>query len=87
MGEEAKRVNKEIELFPVTIFPNPCSSEAAWLAVACEPDTVPGEATRSCVVLHFWRRQPQCPPIGQGDTPDAALNALLSQLSMRGQPR
>lgn len=69
--------------WPVTIFPNPCTGEIAWLALACEPAEVPPEVSTSCLVLSYWRRQRHCPPIGEGETPNAALANLMATLSRR----
>ena len=69
--------------WPVTIFPNPCIGEIPWLALACEPGEVPPEVTSSCLVLNYWRRQRNCPPIGEGETPNAALADLMAALSRR----
>jgi len=69
--------------WPVTIIPNPCSGEIAWIALACEPSEVPPEVTSSCLMLSYWRRQRTCPPVGEGETPNAALADLLVTLARR----
>jgi hypothetical protein len=73
--------------WPVTIFRDPCSDEERprWVAVACEPSQLPPEAAHSCLVLQYWRRRLRCPPLADGETPDAALANLLAALSGTGE--
>ena len=72
-----------LQQWPVTIFQDPCSvgEQPRWVAVACEPSQLPPEAASSCLVLQIWRRQLRCPPLADGETPDAALANLLAALS------
>jgi len=76
-----------LKQWPVTIFRDPCSADEQprWVAVACEPSELPPEAANSCLVLQYWRRQLRCPPLADGETPDAALANLLATLSGAGE--
>ncbi|WP_252128972.1 hypothetical protein [Thermomicrobium sp. CFH 73360] len=69
--------------WPITIFRDPCSvgERPRWVAVACEPTQLPREAANSCLVLQYWRKQLHCPPVAEGETPDAALANLLAALN------
>lgn len=69
--------------WPVTIIPNPCAGEVAWLAIACEPHDLWLDATVSCRIMHAWRSRRDAPPVGEGDTPNAALADLLSRIQAR----